>query len=144
MAISFNNIFKEKILDFIRSFLNTEFAGTFPVYTGDFKDMGNQSIRLMPIGSNLLELTQNSEVREYIVDISYTFKEKQIKRDSWSHILRQLSHIEALFQNNITNTFYNGRLVSCRINNKTPEETRIEGLNVILWEWRGSFMGNVG
>ena len=144
MAITFENVFKDKILDTIRSFLNTEFAGALSVYTGDFKDMGNQSIRLNPIGSDLVESMVTGEMREYILDVSYTFKEKQIKRDSWSHILRQLSHIEALFQNNITNTFYNGRLVSCRINNKTPEETRIEGLNVIRWEWRGAFMGNVG
>ena len=57
MAISFTNIWKDKILDTIRSFVNTEFAGTIAVYTGDFKDMGNQSLRLTPLSSTLVEIT---------------------------------------------------------------------------------------
>ena len=144
--ITFENIWETKILDPIRSFLNTEFAGTIPIYTGSFKDMGSQSIRLNPVGSDLIELTNSSEVREYILDVSYTFKEKSIKKDTWEHILRQVSHIEALYHDNIIgsgNTFYNGRLENCRINEKTEDEN-IEGLNVMRWEWRGLYMGNVG
>ena len=141
--ITFTNIWEEKILDPIRSFLNTEFAGSIPVYTGDFKDMGNQSIRLNPIGSDLLSLSIEAESREYIVDVSYTFKEKTIKKDTWEHILRQISHIEALFHDNVrvSGNFYDGRLGSCRINDKTEDE-EIDGLNVIRWEWRGTFTGN--
>ena len=74
MAITFVNIWETKILDTIRTFLNSEFAGSIPVYTGDFKDMGNQSIRLNPIGSDLVGYTASSETREYIFDVSYTFK----------------------------------------------------------------------
>jgi hypothetical protein len=109
--------------------------------------MGNQSIRLNPIGTDLIELTNLSEVRDYIIDVSYTFKEKTVKKDTWEHILRQVSHIEALFQNNVNgagNTFYNGRLETCRINEKTEEEAEIEGLNVMRWEWRGYYLGNLG
>jgi len=144
MAITFTNIWKDKILDTIRSFVNTEFAGTISVYTGDFKDMGNQSLRLTPISSELIEITNSSEVREYVVEISYAFKEKGVKRDAWEHILRQVSRIEALFQNNTANNFYNGRLENCRINEKTDEEGEIEGLNVVKWEWRGLYLGNIG
>jgi hypothetical protein len=145
--IAFENIWDDKILDTIRTFLNNEFAGAIPIYTGDFKDMGNQSIRLNPIGTDLIELTNLSEVRDYIIDVSYTFKEKTVKKDTWEHILRQVSHIEALFQNNVNgagNTFYNGRLETCRINEKTEEEAEIEGLNVMRWEWRGYYLGNLG
>ena len=145
--ITFVNIWDDKILDTIRSFLNAEFAGSIPIYTGDFKDMGNQSIRLNPVGTDLIELTNLSEVRDYIVDVSYTFKEKTVKKDTWEHILRQVSHIEALFQNNVNgagDTFYNGRLETCRINEKTEEESEIEGLNVMRWEWRGYYLGNLG
>ena len=93
--ITFVNIWDDKILDTIRTFLNNEFAGTIPVYTGDFKDMGNQSIRLNPVGSDLIERMATGETREYILDVSYTFKEKTVKKDTWEHILRQVSHIEA-------------------------------------------------
>ena len=141
--ITFVNIWETKILDPIRSFLNTEFAGSIPVYTGDFKDMGSQSVRLNPIGSDLIDFTSTGETREYIIDISYTFKEKSIKKDTWEHILRQVSHIEALFHNNINNTFFNGRLENCQVNAKTEDEGKIDGLNVIRWEWRGMFLGNL-
>lgn len=141
--ITFENIWDDKILDTIRSFLNEEFAGSIPVYTGEFKDMGNQSIRLNPVGSDLIERMATGETREYILDVSYTFKEKTIKKDTWEHILRQLSHIEALFFQNINNTFFDGQLLSCRINELEEDEALIEGLNVMRWEWRGKYLGNI-
>ena len=147
MAITFTNIWETKILDTIRTFLNNEFAGSIPIYTGNFKDMGNQSIRLSPIGSDLLRIdTTKAETREYIIDVSYAFKEKVVKKDTWEHILRKLSHIEALFHDNTTgsgSTFYNGRLETSRINDKTDEEADVEGLNVVRWEGRGTYSGNI-
>ena len=143
MPVTFVNIWETKILDTIRTFLNDEFAGSIPVYTGNFKDMGNQSIRLNPVGSDLVEFNATAETREYILDVSYTFKENMVKKDTWEHILRQVSHIEALFFNNQNNTFYNGRFDTARINEKTEAEQAIEGLNVIRWEWRASYMGNI-
>ena len=141
--ITFVNIWDDKILYTIRTFLNSEFAGSIPVYTGSFKDMGNQSIRLNPIGSDLVERMVTGEMREYILDVSYTFKEKTIKKDTWEHILRQVSHIEGLFFQNQSNTFFDGRLLTCRINEIEEDEALIEGLNVMRWEWRGKFLGNI-
>ena len=66
-----------------------------------------------------------------------------VKKDTWEHILRQVSHIEALFFQNQKNTFYNGRFESTRINEKEEAEEAIEGLVVIRWEWRGLYLGNV-
>ena len=141
--ITFENIWETKILDPMRSFLNTEFAGTIPIYTGSFKDMGSQSIRLNPVGSDLIERMTTAELREYILDVSYTFKEKSVKKDTWEHILRQVSHIEALFFQNQNNTFFHGRLDSNRINQKEDAEEAIDGLNVIRWEWKGMYLGNI-
>jgi len=142
-VITFVNIWEDKILDTIRSFLNTEFAGTIPIYTGNFKDMGSQSIRLQPVGSDLISHLASAELREYILDVSYTFKEKLVKKDTWEHIMRQVSHIEALFHDNINNTYFDGVLQNSRINEKTEEEEEIDGLNVIRWEWRGKYLGNI-
>jgi len=143
MAITFTNVFKDKILDTIRKFLNTEFAGAITVYTGTFKNMGNQSIRLTPVGNDLVTQTSGlGELRDYIVDIGYYFKEKTLKRDVWEHILRQVSRIENLFDDNRNNTYLDGRLVSMRINEKTTEEEEIEGLNVVKWEFRGKYFSN--
>ena len=143
MPITFVNIWETKILDTIRTFLNAEFAGSIPVYTGNFKDMGSQSIRLNPVGSDLVERMTTAELREYIVDVSYTFKEKTVKKDTWEHILRQVSHIEALFFNNHSNTFFDAQLTSTRINQKEEAEEAVDGLVVVRWEWRGSYLGNV-
>jgi len=143
MVISFENVFKDKILDTVRSFLNTEFAGTIPVYTGNFKNMGSQSIRLTPVGNDLVDNLTNGEIREYIVQVAYYFKEKSVKRDTWEHILRQISRMENLFNDNLNNTYFNGRLVSMRINELEDEEAEIEGLNAIKWEFRAMFLSNV-
>ena len=143
MVISFENVFKDKILDTVRSFLNTEFAGTIPVYTGSFKNMGSQSIRLTPVGNDLVDNLSTGEIREYIVQVAYYFKEKSVKRDTWEHILRQISRMENLFNDNLNNTYFNGRLVSMRINELEDEEAEIEGLNAIKWEFRAMFLSNV-
>ena len=143
MAITFTNVFKDKILDTIRKFLTTEFAGALSVYTGDFKDMGTQSLRMTPVGNDLTETRSSGEVRDYIVDIGYYFKEKALKRDVWEHILRQVSRIENLFDDNRANTYFNGRLANMRINEKTAEEEAIDGLNVIKWEFRAMYLSNV-
>jgi hypothetical protein len=143
MVISFENVFKDKILDTVRSFLNTEFAGTIPVYTGSFKNMGSQSIRLTPVGNDLVDNLTSGEIREYIVEVAYYFKEKSVKRDTWEHILRQISRMENLFNDNLNNTYFNGRLVSMRINELEDEEAEIEGLNAVKWEFRAMFLSNV-
>ena len=143
MAISFTNVFKDKILDTVRSFLNTEFAGTIPVYTGNFKNMGRQFIRMTPVGNDLVDNLTNGEIREYIVEVAYYFKEKSVKRDTWEHILRQISRMENLFNDNLNNTYFNGRLVSMRINELEDEEAEIEGLNAVKWEFRAMFLSNV-
>jgi len=143
MVISFENVFKDKILDTVRSFLNTEFAGTIPVYTGSFKNMGSQSIRLTPVGNDLVDNLTSGEIREYIVHVAYYFKEKSVKRDTWEHILRQISRMENLFNDNLNNTYFNGRLVSMRINELEDEEAEIEGLNAVKWEFRAMFLSNV-
>ena len=143
MVISFENVFKDKILDTVRSFLNTEFTGTIPVYTGSFKNMGSQSIRLTPVGNDLVDNLTTGEIREYIVQVAYYFKEKSVKRDTWEHILRQISRMENLFNDNLNNTYFNGRLVSMRINELEDEEAEIEGLNAIKWEFRAMFLSNV-
>jgi len=43
----------------------------------------------------------------------------------------------------MNNTFFNGRLVNCRVNEKIEDEGTIDGLNVIRWEWRGMYLGNI-
>jgi len=137
------NVFQEKIIDTIGTFLNNEFAGTMAVYTGYFKNVGNQSIRLTPIGNELIDKLSTGEIREYALEIAYYFREKAIKRDAWEHIMRQVSRIESLFNDNLNNTYFNGRLDSMAINDKTEEEEETEGLNVVKWDFNAMYLSNV-
>ena len=105
--------------------------------------MGSQSIRLTPVGNDLVDNLTSGEIREYIVEVAYYFKEKSVKRDTWEHILRQISRMENLFNDNLNNTYFNGRLVSMRINELEDEEAEIEGLNAVKWEFRAMFLSNV-
>jgi len=34
-------------------------------------------------------------------------------------------------------------LLSCRINELEEDEELVDGLNVMRWEWRGKFLGNI-
>lgn len=142
MAITFTNVFKDKILDTIRSFLNEKFASAISVYTGDFKNMGNQSIRITPVGNELVSYTTTGEVREYSVEIAYYLKEKAVKGDFWAHFLLQISIIENLFDDNTSNTYFNGKLASMVINDKNEEEA-IDGLNVVKWDFNAMYANNV-
>ena len=137
------NVFQEKIIDTIGTFLNNEFAGTMAVYTGYFKNVGNQSIRLTPIGNELIDKLSTGEIREYALEIAYYLKEKAVKRDAWEHIMRQVSRIENLFNDNLNNTYFNGRLDSMIINDKTEEEEGVDGLNVVKWDFNAMYLSNI-
>jgi hypothetical protein len=43
----------------------------------------------------------------------------------------------------MNNTFFDGRFTTARINELEEDEELIEGLNVIRWEWRGKYLGNI-
>ena len=137
------NVFQEKIIDTIGTFLNNEFAGTMAVYTGYFKNVGNQSIRLTPIGNEFVDKLSTGEIREYALEIAYYLKEKAVKRDAWEHIMRQVSRIENLFNDNLNNTYFNGRLDSMIINDKTEEEEGVDGLNVVKWDFNAMYLSNI-
>jgi len=43
----------------------------------------------------------------------------------------------------MNNTYFDGVLQDCRINDLSDEENVIDGLNVVKWEWRGKYLGNI-
>jgi len=77
------------------------------------------------------------------LEIAYYLKEKAVKRDAWEHIMRQVSRIENLFNDNLNNTYFNGRLDSMIINDKTEEEEGVDGLNVVKWDFNAMYLSNI-
>jgi hypothetical protein len=43
----------------------------------------------------------------------------------------------------LNNTYFNGRLDSMAINDKTEEEEETEGLNVVKWDFNAMYLSNV-
>ena len=71
MPVTFTNNFKN-ILDKLHSILRTEFGNTLPVYVGEENEKaGRQYLRLDPVGSELIEYSISSELREFTVNFFY-------------------------------------------------------------------------
>ena len=118
MPITFTNNWKN-ILDKLESILRTEFKGAIPVYRGKEVSAGNQFLRLDPLGSDLIEYNFSSELREYSIEITYHFRDPNIRKPALEHIFRQVSRIEALIHDNTAATLsdstnlFNINLSSC-------------------------------
>ena len=95
MPITFTNNWKN-ILDKLESILRTEFKGAIPVYRGKEVSAGNQFLRLDPLGSDLIEYNASSETREYSIEMTYHFRDPNIRKPALDHIFRQVSRVEAL------------------------------------------------
>ena len=118
MPITFTNNWKN-ILDKLESILKTEFKGAIPVYRGKEVSAGNQFIRLDPLGSDLIEYNVTSEMREYSIEMTYHFRDPNLRKPALEHVFRQVSRIEALIHDNMAVTLsdssdlFNINLSSC-------------------------------
>ena len=118
MAITFTNNWKN-ILDKLESILKTEFKGALLVYRGKEGSVGNQFLRLDPLGSDLIEYNITSELREFSIEMTYHFRDPNLRKSALDHVLRQVSRIEALIHDNMSITLsdssdlFNINLSSC-------------------------------
>ena len=96
MATSFTNNWKN-ILDKLQSIIRSEFKNALPTYRGfDNEPSGSQYLRLIPIGSDLLEYNVSSETREFSINMMLHFKSANIKEAAIDHIFRLVSRLESL------------------------------------------------
>ena len=95
--------------------------------------------------SELSEYNVSHEIREYTISIQMFYAGTNIKKNILDHILRKVSHLEALIQNNISMTLtdssdcFNCRLESTELNTGEDEEYYL-----VEWVWIGQHMENVG
>ena len=143
MATSFTNNWKN-ILDKLQSTIRSEFKNTLPTYRGfDNEPNGSQYLRLIPIGSDLLEYNATSETREFSINMMLHFKSANIKETALDHILRLVSRLESLIVDNISMTltdssnFFNCRIESTSFDSTNPEE------HIVTLDFRGVHMGNI-
>ena len=143
MATSFTNNWKN-ILDKLESTIRSEFKNALPTYRGfDNEPTGSQYLRLIPIGSDLLEYNATSETREFSINMMLHFKSANIKETAIDHIFRLVSRLESLIVDNIAMTLTdNSNLFNCRIESTSFDSTNPEE-HIVTLDFRGVHMGNI-
>ena len=135
----------ENILDKMTSVLRTEFKNTLPVYVGEANEKaGSQYLRLDPVGSELVEYTVKSEIREFSVNIFLYFADRTNSRTALDAKLRLASRIEALMHDNVSMTLSDSTsLFNCRMESTTLDAEEDSVFYVVLWDFKGLYRGNL-
>ena len=144
MATTFTNNWKN-ILDKLQSTIRSEFKNTLPTYRGfDDESTGSQYLRLIPIGSDLLEYNATSETREFSINMMLHFKSANIKEKAIDHIFRLVSRLESLIVDNLAMTLTdNSNLFNCRIESTSFDSANPEE-HIISFDYKCQHLSNVG
>ena len=144
MATSFTNNWKN-ILDKLQSTIRSEFKNALPTYRGfDDDPAGSQYLRLIPIGSDLLEYNATSETREFSINMMLHFKSANIKVSAIDQIMRLVSRLESLIVDNISmNLSDNSAAFNCRIESTSFDSSNPEE-HVVSFDYKCQHLGNVG
>tara|TARA_Y100001938_G_C7905130_1_gene336678 strand:+ start:196 stop:630 length:435 start_codon:yes stop_codon:yes gene_type:complete len=142
MPTSFTNNWKN-ILDKLQNVTRTEFKNTLPTYKGfDNDPAGSQYLRLIPIGSDLLEYNSKSETREFSITMMLHFKSANIKETALDHVLRLVSRLESLIVDNISMTLSDdSSAFNCRIESTSFDSTDSEE-HIVTFDYKCMHMGN--
>lgn len=144
MPITFTNNWKN-ILDKLENILRTEFKGAMSIIRGNGSTAGSQYLKLNPEGSNLLETNVTSQLREYNIEVTYHFRDPNMKKNSLDHVFRQVSRIEALMHDYSSTTLsdssnlFNLELSSCDLDVGDSDSEYVVG-----WDLSCQHLENVG
>jgi hypothetical protein len=107
-----------------------------PVFINDEPvSTGGQFLQLDLAGTELSQKLLGCEIREYSVTMNYIYQNPNIKKSSLDHVLRYVSRIEKLMQDNISLTLTDSTAaVNCRVESTTLEE----GLDsyLVSFDWK--------
>ena len=143
MATSFTNNWKN-ILDKLQSTIRSEFKNALPTYRGfDNEPTGSQYLRLIPIGSDLLEYSVSSETREFSINMMLHFKSANIKEKAIDNIFRLVSRLESLVVDNIAMTLSDSsNLFNCRIESTSFDSSNSEE-HIVSFDFKCMHQGNL-
>ena len=147
MAISFTDTYFTRILEPLRNIIRDEYGTSNNVYVSEaFKDVGGtQSVRLYLVKSSESELFSAGQVREVETEVSLYFKypdnSPSLSEKSAEKMLIETDRIQQLLFNNRkyssggTVYFFDGRIGDIVVNSKTSEESKIDNLQVIKFDF---------
>ena len=143
MATTFTNNWKN-VLDKLQSTIRAEFKNTLPTYRGfDNDPTGSQYLRLIPIGSNLLEYSITSETREFSINMMLHFKSANIKQSALDNILRLVSRLESLIVDNISMTLSDStKVFNCRIESTSFDSSNSEE-HIVTFDYKCMHLSNL-
>ena len=104
MAVTYTNNFNnimDKLMETIKSEMPVPVQKTT---TTQPLLKANESIRLIPNGSSLVEYASHMEQREFSITIQYVFTDRRENHNFLDHVMNQCSRIEALIHDNLTLT----------------------------------------
>ena len=145
MAVTYTNNFNniiDKLMETIKAEMPVPVQKTT---TGQPLLKANESIRLIPNGSSLVEYASFMEQREYSVTIQYVFQDRRESHNFLDHVMNNCSRLEALIHDNLTITLTDSTTAfDLRINDMDLDaEIEEEGFFVVDYDFTCQHIGNV-
>ena len=145
MAVTYSNNFNfimDKLMEIIKAEMPVPVQKTT---TGQPLLKANESIRLIPNGSSLVEYASFMEQREYSVTIQYVFQDRRESHNFLDHVMNNSARLEALIHENITITLTDSTTAfDLRMNDMDLDaEIEEEGFFVVDYDFTCQHIGNV-
>ena len=128
MAIEYENIYKDRILDTIQKLLKQNLS-SIPVLFDEHK--GQESFLIIPESDTFVDYTSNSHIREFTTTINYQLrkggdyaKENQLNRlTSIAEIIKRLLFNNKNYESNNISFWVNGQVSSVEYTRDDEDET---------------------
>tara|TARA_R100001594_G_scaffold38418_1_gene69583 strand:- start:869 stop:1309 length:441 start_codon:yes stop_codon:yes gene_type:complete len=137
---NFNNII-DKLMETIKAEMPVPVQKTTE---GQPMLKANESIRILPNGSSLVEYASHMEQREFSITIQYVFQDRRENHNFLDHVMNNCSRLEALIHDNLTLTLADSTTAfDLRMNEMDLDvETDEEGFFVVEYDFTCQHIGN--
>ena len=140
MAVSYNNVFYDYVLDPLRDALISEFNYGNVYVSPEFKEMGTMSIRLFGTESEVESYDLNHWTKKYTIEIAMYLIESNPSEGFYKQLYNDSERLFQLLFTNKTKTttvgsttmkWHGGIVEDVTINALEDDEADVEGLNAI-------------
>ncbi len=99
MAITYENVIFDRIIDNLHSLVADEFS--IPIVFDESQERGNQSYLITPTSDSLIELLANGQARDYEIQINYELKlSGNYTKNSYKQLSEISERMKRLIHNN--------------------------------------------
>ena len=148
MPTSSTNIFWDKIITPMKTYLISEFGGGMKVYVGEqYEQKGNLSMRLHCRKSSLISEGNGFQEKQYFVEMCYYLIDANPTERTWEKVYKDIGRVEQVVFDNKNQPqpsgFINGRIEEIVVNSKTTYESNVDDLIKVYLDFRCNYVGNV-